>query len=216
MNGYPPIPKGTLEQRLGWLQDQSDPALLVDGIAEWGGALLPTSVTDDDYGPRADFNLMWRRGPNKGTLRTSRIVDPECLWVLQAHLWFGGGSSLKQADRDEHHYPDIGLGRVSVLRLVADTPDEHQAKEDPTRQFDYRRNSLRNPVADAAVRASGKRANTSLRGRVAAVQDSLEKWDANHVRAALGLSRAEYERLLWEGYALLDRLPLSAQHSEPR
>ncbi|HVV70184.1 MAG TPA: hypothetical protein VHI52_01590 [Verrucomicrobiae bacterium] len=222
---YQPIPPQVFALRVEWLAQalahaldpaapSADPTLLTRGLDEWRCALHPTTIGTDNHGAYVEVRLMHTRGPNKGEPRSPRRVDPEMFWLLQAHLFFGGGLSLKRSAgrkvperRLDYLALYAGDTRPDVARLVVDAPAGYVVPESTLGHEDYRRSGFPVPITEREYRRLGHKSRGAEAGREEAIAASLDRLERKpKVAAALELNRASYGAMLRQGYALLARM----------
>ena len=221
------IPLPLLKDRLAWLAQakaraESDDApapdaqLLVTGLAVWQIGIVSADIRQDaeDATPyiALTFAKPEKRRSEQEAETSERWLDPEAVFLLQAHLFYGRRMSLEHgrgAAGGIYHYPVLHIAGGEhyryVLRLLVDVSQGRLAKQREDNHYDLRRKSLGRTISQAQAAilyGRGQRRPSIVR------QDVIDTSTAAWRKGALPLAKTEYRDLLLEGYQLLDLKPL--------
>jgi hypothetical protein len=152
------------------------------------------------------------RRSEKERATSERWFDPEAVFLLQAHIFYGRRISLEHGRGNAggvYHYPVVHITRGGhykyMLRLIVDVPQLRLGKQQGGNHYDLRRKVLGRTIGHAQatrIYGGGQRRPSVVRQHV--IDASAAAW----TRGVLPLDKTEYRDLLVEGYRLLDLKPL--------
>jgi len=140
---------------------------------------------------------------------TEHWFNQEAVWLLQAHVFYGGVLRVMGSKHNGYYYPAVGIGGmanvINVDRLIGGCgPYQDARKVKGTDYHDHTRESIR-PTSDRKVAAEVGRENERSTGKVtreAAMHASLSLWRPSKLFPTLDA----YDHALRGVYAVLDRL----------
>lgn len=175
------IPSAAIQaDRLKWLsqirnEEQGDARLLLSGLRRSDAERWEIGIEDARLSPSDPTEILLtfpkpKNHPKDERSTTEYLFDQEAVWLLQAHVFYGGGFCVAPSKHNDYYYPALQMrpnGKKKVInadRLVSGCGPHQDARQLKGGDYhDHTRGNIKPTHEQAVVRQVGRENERSSR-----------------------------------------------------